>query len=180
MKKNHSCFTVVLIVALLVAMQVNAEEQNSQISEEYQNLQTSEENKILLNDEGQSTLNEEIQSSLNAEEQSTPISEEGGYSLMDGIGRGFANLLAGWIEAPRGMVYYAVEYPVIGIIPGAFEGTGMTIIRTVGGAIDLLTIGYLVPGDTVYDTMDAPMLPWESPWIPVPEDEDALLDFSNY
>ena len=123
MKKNRSCFTVVLIVALLVAMQVNAEDQSS--------------------------LNEEIQSSLNAEEQKPPISEEGGYSLIDGIGRGFANLLAGWIEAPRGMVYYSIDWPVIGIIPGAFEGTGMTLIRTGGGAIDILTIGYLSPGNTV-------------------------------
>lgn len=151
MKKPRSCFTVVLIVALLVAMQVNAEDQSS--------------------------LNEEIQSSLNAEEQKPPISEEGGYSLIDGIGRGFANLLAGWIEAPRGMVYYSIDWPVIGIIPGAFEGTGMTLIRTVGGAIDILTIGYLSPGNTVYDTMDAPMMPWESSWIPVPESDDDLLDF---
>jgi len=143
MKKNRSCFTAVLIVGLLVAMQVNAEDQ----------------------------------SSLNEEDQSPPISEEGSYSLMDGIGRGFANLLAGWIEAPRGMVYYSVEYPVIGIIPGAFEGVGMTVIRTFGGAIDILTIGYLSPGNTVYDTMDAPMLPCESPWLPVPEDDDDLLDF---
>ena len=180
MKKNRSCFTVVLFAALFVVIQVNAEDQNSQISEEYQNLETSEENKILLNDENQIPVNTEIQNALNAQEQNPPISEEGGYSLMNGIGRGFANLLAGWIEAPRGMVYYSIEYPVIGIIPGAFEGTGMTIIRTFGGAIDILTIGYLVPGDTVYDTMDAPMMPWESPWIPIPEDEDDLLDFSNY
>jgi len=109
---------------------------------------------------------------VNAENEKTQIKEKEHYSLLDGVKRGFANLLAGWIEAPRGMVYYSVDYPVIGIIPGAFEGAGMTFIRTAGGAIDLITIGYLSPGNTVYDTMDAPMMPWESPWLPAPESDD--------
>ena len=130
MKKIRSYITAVLIIALIAAIQVNAESEKTQIKE----------NKS--------------------------------YSLLDGINRGFANLLAGWIEAPRGMVYYSVDYPVIGIIPGALEGAGMTFIRTVGGAIDLITIGYLSPGNTVYDTMDAPMMPWGSPWLPSPENED--------
>ena len=92
--------------------------------------------------------------------------------MIDGLSRGFANILAGWIEAPRGMVYYSVEWPIIGIIPGTLEGAGMAFIRTIGGALDLFTVGYLSPGETVYDTMDAPMLPWESPWLPSPENED--------
>jgi len=112
---------------------------------------------------------------INAETQNKQISENENYSLIDGIERGFANIVAGWIEVPRGMVYYSVDYPVIGIIPGALEGAGMTLIRTLGGAIDILTIGYLEPGNTVYDTMDAPMLPWESPWLPVPENDEDLL-----
>ena len=130
MKKIHSYIIATLIIALIAAIQVNAESEKPQIKEKEH------------------------------------------YSLIDGIERGFANLLAGWIEAPRGMVYYSVDYPVIGIIPGAFEGAGMTLIRTVGGAIDLLTVGYLSPGNTVYDTMDAPMMPWDSPWLPAPENED--------
>jgi len=116
---------------------------------------------------------------VNAESEKIQINENKHYTLLNGINRGFANLLAGWIEAPRGIVYYSVDYPVIGIIPGAFEGAGMTFIRTVGGAIDLITIGYLSPGNTVYDTMDAPMLPWESPWLPVPESDDDN-DLLNY
>jgi hypothetical protein len=137
MKKIRSYISAVLIIALIAAIQVNAENEKTQIKEKEH------------------------------------------YSLLDGVKRGFANLLAGWIEAPRGMVYYSVDYPVIGIIPGAFEGAGMTFIRTVGGAIDLLTIGYLSPGNTVYDTMDAPMLPWESPWLPAPESDDDS-DLLNY
>ena len=93
------------------------------------------------------------------------------HSLLDGIGRGFANIVVGWLEIPRGITYYAVEYPVIGVIPGALEGGGMTLIRAIGGLVDVVTIGYLPPGRTVYDTMDAPMMPWESPWLP-PDDEN--------
>ncbi len=107
-----------------------------------------------------------------AENDNPQPKEKKQYSMIDGLSRGFANILAGWIEAPRGMVYYSVEWPIIGIIPGTLEGAGMAFIRTIGGALDLFTIGYLSPGDTVYDTMDAPMLPWESPWLPSPENED--------
>jgi len=107
-----------------------------------------------------------------AENDNPQPKEKKQYSMIDGLSRGFANILAGWIEAPRGMVYYSVEWPIIGIIPGTLEGAGMAFIRTIGGAVDLFTIGYLSPGDTVYDTMDAPMLPWESPWLPSPENED--------
>ena len=126
MKKNRSYIMIVLVVVMFTALQVNAQDENSQVKKKK-------------------------------------------YSLIDGIERGFANILAGWIEAPRGMVYYSVEWPVIGIIPGAFEGAGLTFIRTIGGGIDLITIGYLTPGNTVYDTMDIPMLPWQSPWLPAPE-----------
>ena len=113
-----------------------------------------------------------------AENDNPQPKEKKQYSMIDGISRGFANILAGWIEAPRGMVYYSVEWPIIGIIPGTLEGAGMAFIRTIGGALDLFTIGYLSPGDTVYDTMDAPMLPWESPWLPSPENE-ADYDILN-
>ena len=91
------------------------------------------------------------------------------YKQSDGIGRGFANLFAGWLEVPQCMTYFAVEWPGIGIVPGAIQGAGMTVIRTLGGVIDLFTVGFLHPDATVYNAMDEPMLPWEGPWIPVPE-----------
>ena len=110
-----------------------------------------------------------IANSAHANEKHKPDSS---YSLLDGVGRGFANILTCWLEVPCGLTYYAVEYPVIGIVPGAFEGAGMTFIRAIGGLVDVVTIGYLEPGSTVYDTMDAPMYPWQSPWLPKPEKED--------
>jgi len=109
---------------------------------------------------------------VNAEKPKPEPNEKEKYSMIDGVKRGFANMFTCWLEVPRGMTYYSVEYPVIGIIPGAFEGGGMTLIRAVGGMFDVLTIGYLRPGNTVYDTMDAPMLPWEAPWLPTPENEE--------
>ena len=93
------------------------------------------------------------------------------YEQTDGVGRGCANLFAGWLEIPQCMTYFTVEWPGIGIVPGAIQGAGMTVIRTVGGVIDLVTIGFLPPDSTVYNAMDEPMLPWEGPWIPVDEEQ---------
>ncbi len=93
------------------------------------------------------------------------------HSLLNGLARGFANVLFGVYELPRNMVYYSIEWPVLGIVPGAMEGTGMSVMRVVGGLADLVTVGYLPPGRTVYDLMEAPMYPWESPWFPPPSEE---------
>lgn len=89
------------------------------------------------------------------------------HSLIDGLGRAGANLLAGWLELPQCVTYYSVEYPVIGFVPGVLQGAGMTAVRAFGGVIDLLTAGYLAPGNTVYDAVEEPLLPWDGPWLPV-------------
>lgn len=94
-----------------------------------------------------------------------------GHSLLDGLGRGGANLLAGWLELPQCVTYYSVEYPVIGFVPGVLQGAGMTVVRAFGGVIDLLTIGYLAPGNTVYDAVEEPLLPWDGPWLPIKRGE---------
>ncbi len=93
------------------------------------------------------------------------------HSLLDGLARGGANLLAGWLEVPQCITYYSVEYPVIGFVPGVLQGAGMTVVRAFGGVIDLLTIGYLAPGSTVYDAVEEPLLPWDGPWLPVARTE---------
>ncbi len=93
------------------------------------------------------------------------------HTLLDGLGRGGANLLAGWLELPRCITYYSVEYPVIGFLPGVLQGGGMTVVRAFGGVIDVLTLGYLSPGNTVYDAVEEPLLPWEAPWLPVKRTE---------
>ena len=94
------------------------------------------------------------------------------YSMLDGIGRGFANITVGWLEIPRGITFYSVEYPFIGIIPGILQGAGMTGVRAVGGLVDIITLGYLCPGNTVYDGMDEPLYPWQAPWLPTAEEEE--------
>jgi len=89
------------------------------------------------------------------------------HNMVKGLGRGGANLLAGWLELPQCVTYYSVEYPVIGFVPGVLQGAGMTVVRAFGGVIDLLTAGYLAPGNTVYDAVEEPLLPWDGPWLPV-------------
>jgi hypothetical protein len=94
------------------------------------------------------------------------------YQMIDGVGRGCANILCGAIEIPQNATYYAVEWPFIGVIPGIIQGSGMMAVRAFGGLVDLLTIGYLAPGSTVYDAMDEPLYPWQGPWVPT-EEENA-------
>ncbi len=94
------------------------------------------------------------------------------YNMLDGIGRGFANITLGWLEIPRGLTFYSVEYPVIGVVPGALQGMGMTVIRTVGGIVDFITLGFLQPENTIYEGMDEPLYPWQASWLPVKEEND--------
>jgi len=111
-------------------------------------------------------------------EPPTPIETETkaieDHTLGEGLARGCANIVLGWIELPKNITYYSVEWPVVGLIPGVLEGAGMTGIRVAGGLIDLVTIGYLPPGRTVYDTMVAPMMPWEGPWLPEEVGSDKM------
>ena len=99
----------------------------------------------------------------------TGITGEKEYSFMEGISRGLANSFCGVIEVPRNMMYYSYEYPIVGILPGAIEGLGMGLFRTFGGIVDLLTVGALPPGHTMYDLMVEPLYPWDSPWLPPDE-----------
>jgi putative exosortase-associated protein (TIGR04073 family) len=102
------------------------------------------------------------------EPQPPKVKEE--HTMLKGLERGFANMLFGAVELPRNMFYYSVEYPVVGLVPGTVQGAGLTIMRVVGGVVDLVTAGYLPPGRTVYDLVDVPIYPWESPWMPEPKD----------
>ena len=99
-----------------------------------------------------------------------PIQKQEEHTKLKGLERGLANMFLGVIELPRNMFYYSVEYPVVGLVPGTLQGAGLTIMRVVGGVADLITVGYLAPGRTIYDMMDVPLYPWESPWMPEPKD----------
>lgn len=101
------------------------------------------------------------------------VEQDAEYSMLDGVGRGFANLLTGTIEVPRCVTFYSVQWPVIGFLPGVLQGSGMTAVRAFGGVLDLLTLGYLSPGNTLYDAMEAPLFPWQAPWLPRSDDDIA-------
>ena len=70
-------------------------------------------------------------------EPPTPIETETkaieDHTLGEGLARGCANIVLGWIELPKNITYYSVEWPVVGLIPGVLEGAGMTGIRVAGG-----------------------------------------------
>ena len=54
--------------------------------------------------------------------------------------RGVANVATGWLEFPKQIYVTSKEDgPVSGIFIGPLKGVGMTILRTVSGAAELLT-----------------------------------------
>ena len=94
-----------------------------------------------------------------AEEKNT--SQAVPYCIM----RGFSNLLFGWTEIPRGLIYENVRMPVIGLISGTLKGSFLGLWRGFSGTIDVISIGQSKQG--IYlDEM--PDFVWESPCVPEP------------
>ena len=104
--------------------------------------------------------------SYSMKESNQPKSDN---TLTNGLMRGFANALFGWIEIPRCTVYYAQEYNVPGAILGPIQGAGMTIYRAFGGLTDILSLGFIKSGYTLYELANIPMFPWDAAWIYRPD-----------
>jgi len=83
------------------------------------------------------------------------------YNIM----RGFSNLLFGWTEVPRGLVYENVQTPVIGLVSGTLKGSFLGLWRGVSGTVDVITFGQS-KGGLYLDEM--PDFVWESPCVPEP------------
>ena len=74
--------------------------------------------------------------------------------------RGAVNLVIGWVEFPK-QIYVTTEESdwVRGIVIGPFKGIGMTVVRTVSGAGELLTFFLAYPG--FYDPWIEPRFVWQ-------------------
>lgn len=84
--------------------------------------------------------------------------------IVDGMAakgvRGAANLVTGWMEIPK-QIYVTGEEGgwLRGAVIGPFKGIGMTVIRTVSGAGELLTFFVAYPG--FYDPWFEPRFVWQ-------------------
>jgi len=80
------------------------------------------------------------------------------------IVRGFANILTGFLEVPRGMVYRNSQMPLWGLVSGAVEGVGLTAIRAVSGVTDIIFLGFDY-GNWFNDSTFREYV-WKSDWLP--------------
>jgi len=91
--------------------------------------------------------------------------ESGGASEnFHNIVRGFANILTGFLEVPRGMVYRNSQMPLWGLVSGAVEGVGLTAIRAVSGVTDIIFLGFDY-GNWFNDSTFREYV-WKSDWLP--------------
>lgn len=89
--------------------------------------------------------------------------------MADNMGRGFVNVLTGWMEVPRGLWYEGSRNPYYGHVVGLINGSFLTVARTAGGVADLATFGLTGPG--IYGE-SFPVYVWDAKWNP----DDKMLD----
>lgn len=74
--------------------------------------------------------------------------------------RGVANVTTGWLEFPKQIVStYREDGLGKGMTVGPLKGLGMTLVRTVAGAIETLTFFIAFPG--FYDPLVEPDYVWQ-------------------
>ena len=78
-----------------------------------------------------------------------------------GLTRGFANVMFGWLEIPRGFTYENSRIPLVGVVSGPVKGAFLTVWREVAGVIDLVSMGLSQQG--AYFIL--PDYVWDAPWI---------------
>ncbi|MBI2870952.1 MAG: exosortase system-associated protein, TIGR04073 family [Candidatus Omnitrophica bacterium] len=71
---------------------------------------------------------------------------------LNGMGnklrRGIVNAASGWVELPKGIYDESKAHdPATGLIWGSIKGSGLTVLRTGGGAYDTGTFLFPVPKD---------------------------------
>jgi putative exosortase-associated protein (TIGR04073 family) len=81
-----------------------------------------------------------------------------------GMARGFANIMTGWLEIPRGLVYENARIPVVGFVTGPVKGAFLTTWRELAGVTDVMTFG--LTGKGLYYKDVVPDFVWDAQWIP--------------
>lgn len=102
-----------------------------------------------------------------------PVQKSPGYV----IGRGFGNILTGWLEVPRGIVYENARIPVVGLISGPVKGLGLTAWRGLAGVTDVLTFGLIPEG--LYGSY-LPDFVWQDAWVPQQQVATAVAPEDPY
>jgi putative exosortase-associated protein (TIGR04073 family) len=97
-----------------------------------------------------------------------------------GLTRGFANVMFGWMEIPRGFTYENSRIPLVGVVSGPVKGAFLTGWRTIAGVIDIVSLGMSQRG--AYFSV-LPDYVWDAPWIHRaqyrPTDPDQIMIFNK-
>jgi len=96
-----------------------------------------------------------------------PVAPDPPYAFA----RGWANLMAGWLELPRGIVYENSRIPVVGFVAGPVKGSFLATWRELAGAMDVVCFGLTRKG--LYTT-EVPEFVWDATWVPVFPDTPPL------
>ncbi|MCX7847591.1 MAG: hypothetical protein N2595_06160 [bacterium] len=81
-----------------------------------------------------------------------------------GVARGFANIMTGWLEIPRGLIYENSRIPIVGFLSGPIKGAFLTTWRELAGVTDVVTFGLTGKGLYYHDLV--PDFVWDARWIP--------------
>lgn len=80
--------------------------------------------------------------------------------MSNKVVRGAANITTGWLELPKQIYETFHEDGVAsGLFVGPLKGVGMTLVRTVGGVVELGTFFVPLPG--FYDPLITPDYVWK-------------------
>ena len=97
--------------------------------------------------------------SLKADDNQAHPIHGNGYFLL----RGISNVGLGWLELPQEMLYQSVKLPVVGIISGVGIGSALFVWRSVGGLMDIASLGF-DGGRNFF--REIPDFPWNDAWLP--------------
>lgn len=87
-----------------------------------------------------------------------------------GLARGFGNIMSGWLELPRGIIYENARIPLVGFVAGPVKGAFLMTWREVAGLTDVLCMG--LTGKGLYNE-SVPDFVWDAHWLPQPREYKA-------